>query len=299
MSDPASYFDDPNEKLLATTVWEIAGKTANDPAWTSMHPANAAYAFFLPYMTGRVVRARDWITNAREQMNYETGKDDGGVHFINDFFEDRFKQKTNFTATQIANVEHFFVAAMYSDMTGPAVGVPVAFTAVWEFGVGPLRIHFQEEGRSKSTGEPYRSRVVIENIKENARQFKGPDRNGFIFGESTGAKSRLTQDLDAIVKASLNNPSADPVSLSPTKYTVSRRRRIQDGESLSIIAKRFYKDPHLWPLIWFANQQEIGTNYNVVKSGTWLSIPFLSSVTDQMARCKTVDANWKPGFDWR
>jgi nucleoid-associated protein YgaU len=151
----------------------------------------------------------------------------------------------------------------------------------------------------KSTGEPYRNRVVIENIKENARQFTGPDRNGFVFGESSGAKSQLTQDLDAFVKASLNNPSADPVTLSPTKYKVSRRRKVLPGESLSLIAKRFYKDPHLWPLIWFANEQQIGTNYNVVKTGSWLDIPFLSSVTDQMARCRAVDANWKAGFDWR
>lgn len=298
MSDPASYFSDPNEKLLATTVWEIAGKTSNDPAWTSMHPADAAYAFFLPYMTGRVIRARDWITNAREQMNYETEKNDGGVHFVNEFFEDRFKQKTNFTATEIANVEHFYVAAMYSDMTGPAVGAPVVLTAVWEFGVGPLRIYFHEEGRAESTGERYRSHVVIENIKENARQFKGPDLNGFLFGVSSGAKSQLTQDLDAIVKTSLNNPSADPFTLSPAKYTVSRRRKVLAGETLSIIAKRFYKDPQKWPLIWFANQQAIGTNYNMLQEGAWLDIPFLYSVTDQMERCRSVAANWKPGLNW-
>jgi hypothetical protein len=298
MSDPGSYFDDPNEKLLATAVWEIAGNPSNDPGWTSLHPANAAYSFFLPYMTGRVVRARDWITNAREQRDWVTDKDDGGVRFINDFFESRFKRKTDFTATQIANVEHFYVAAMYGDMTGPAVGAAVAFTAVWEFGVGPLRIYFQEEGRAKSTGDPYRSRVVIENIKENARQFKGPDRNGFMFGESSGAKSQLNQDLDSIVRASLDNPSADPLTLSPAKYTVTRRRRMQAGESLSIIAKRFYKDPQKWPLIWFANQDKIGNNYNVVKEGTWLDIPFLYSVTDQMDRCKSVAASWKPGFNW-
>ena len=299
MSDPASYFDDPNEKLLATTVWEIAGKPSNDPAWTNLHPVHAAYAFFLPYMTGRVIRARDWITNAREQLDWTTNKNDGGVRFVNDFFEDRFKQKTNFTATQIANVEHFYVSAMYSDMTGPAVGAPVALTAVWEFGVGPFRIHYQEEGRARSTGEPYRSHVVIENIKENARQFNGPDRGGYMFGLSSGAKSHLTQDLDAFVKASLNNPSADPVTLSPTKYIVSRRRKVLPGECLSIIAKRFYKDPTKWPLIWFANQQQIGTNYNVLKTGAWLDIPFLSFVTDQMERCKSVNASWKPGLDWR
>ena len=298
MSDPGSYFDDPNEKLLATTVWEIAGNPSNDPGWTSLHPVHQAYSFFLPYMTGRVIRARDWITAAREQRDWETDKNDGGVRFINDFFESRFHRTTDFTATQIANVEHFYVAAMYGDMTGPAVGAAVAFTAVWEFGVGPLRIHFQEEGRAKSTGEPYRSRVVIENIKDNARQFKGPDRNGFMFGESSGAKSQLNQDLDAVVRASLDNPSADPVTLSPSKYTVTRRRRVQPGESLSIIAKRFYQDPQKWPLIWFANKDKIGNNYNVLREGTWLDVPFLYSVSDQMDRCKTVAAGWKPGLNW-
>ena len=120
-----------------------------------------------------------------------------------------------------------------------------------------------------------------------------------MFGLSSGAKSHLTQDLDAFVKASLNNPSADPVTLSPTKYIVSRRRKVLPGECLSIIAKRFYKDPTKWPLIWFANQQQIGTNYNVLKTGAWLDIPFLSFVTDQMERCKSVNASWKPGLDWR
>ena len=145
------------------TEVEIAGKPANDPAWKKLHPVHTAYAN-LPWMTRRVILARDWITNAREQLDWQTGKDDGGVRFVNEFFEDRFKRKTDFTAKQIANVEHFYVSAMYSDLTGPAlVGVPVALTAIWEFGIGPLRIHYQESQREKE-GKPYRSSVVIELI---------------------------------------------------------------------------------------------------------------------------------------
>jgi len=297
MAEPGSYFSDPNERLLATVVWEIAGKPTNDPAWKRLHPVHTFYAN-LPHMTRRVILARDWITNAREQMDFQTGRDDGGVRFINEFFEQRFKSKTNFTAKQIANVEHFYVSAMYSDLTGPAVGAAVAITAVWEFGIGPLRIHLQEAAREEK-GLPYRSRVVIENIKDNARQFKGPDRNGFLFGMSSGAQSEMSLDLTKFVNTSLANPEADPLKLHPARYTVSRARKVLPGETLSLIAKRFYKDPQKWPLIWLANQQKIGTNYNVLKAGTWIDIPFLSSVSDQMEQCKSIAANWKPGLNWR
>ncbi len=299
MAEPGDYFTDPNEKLLATTVWEIAGKPANDKAWKKLHPVHTAYAN-LPWMTRRVILARDWITNAREQLDWQTGKDDGGVRFVNEFFEERFKRKTDFTAKQIANVEHFYVSAMYSDLTGPAlVGVPVALTAIWEFGIGPLRIHYQESQREKE-GKPYRSSVVIENIKENIRQFKGADRNGFVFGLSSGAKSQLTQELDKIVDYSLNNPLGDPLTVSPMSYTLARSRKTRPGDTLSLIAKWAYKDAQKWPLIWLHNRDRLSSNYNVLDPDVWLDVPFLSSVEPQrIEEAKRIAAAWRPGLDWR
>ncbi len=91
MAEPGDHFTDPNEKLLAATVWEIAGKPANDPAWKRLHPLHAAFASnAVPVTTWRVLLAHDWIANAREQRDWQTGKDDGGVRFINDFFKERF-----------------------------------------------------------------------------------------------------------------------------------------------------------------------------------------------------------------
>ena len=300
MADPGSYFTDPNEKLLATAVWEIAGKPSNDPAWKRLHPVHTAYAN-LPHMTRRVILARDWITNAREQLDWQTGKNDGGVRFVNEFFEDRFKRQTDFTAKQIANVEHFYVSAMYSDLTGPLVGIPVAMTAIWEFGVGPLRIHYREHQR-ENEGKPYRSWVVLENIKENIRQFRGADRKGFEFGLSSGAKSQLTVELDKVVNYSLDNPLGDPLTISPMTYTLYRSRKTKKGDTLSLLAKWAYKDPQNWPIIWLQNRDKgkLGSNYNVLAPDTWLDIPFLSSVSPaQLAEAKTIAANWRPGLDWR
>lgn len=300
MAEPGDFFADPNEKLLATAVWEIAGKPANDPAWKKMHVVHAAYGFFLPYLTRRVLLARDWITNAREQLDWQTGRDDGGVRFLDEFFQERFRATPGFTAGQIANVEHFYVSALYSDMTGPAlVALPVAMTAVWEFGVGPIRIHLQETAREEK-GQPYRSKVVIENIRNNARQFKGPDRNGFLFGLSSGAQSELGRDLDKVVTDALAAPAEDPLKTSPMKVTVTHRRKVARGECLSLIAKAVYKDPGKWPLIWLRNRALIGSNYNVLKPGTWLDIPMLFAVTGpELAECRRINAAWRPGTVWR
>jgi len=298
MSEPGDHFSDPNEKLLATVVWEIAGKPPNDPGWKHLHPIQTAYAN-LPYMTRRVILARDWITNAREQLDWQTNRNDGGVRYINEFFEDRFKRKTDFTAKQIANVEHFYVSAMYSDLTGPLVAVPVALTAVWEFGIGPLRIHYQESQREKE-GKPYRSRVVLENIKENIRQFKGADRNGFMFGLSSGAQSQLTQELDKVVNYALDNPLGDPLTVSPMTYTLSRRRKTHKGDTLSLIAKWAYNDAQKWPLIWLQNRDKLSSNYNALQPDVWLDVPFLSSVTPQrLEESRRTAASWRSGLDWR
>lgn len=300
MAEPGDYFSNPNEKLLATAVWEIAGKPANDPDWKRLHFVHTAYAFFLPYLTRRVLLARDWITNAREQQDWQTGRDDGGLRFLNDFFQERFKVTPNLTADEIANVEHFYVSALYSDMTGPVlVGLPVAMTAVWEFGVGPIRIHLQETAR-EAKGLPYRSKVVIENIRNNARQFKGADSNGFQFGLSSGARSALTRDLGKVVTEALAKPAEDPLKVNPMQVTVTHRRKVAKGDMLSLIAKAVYKDPGKWPLIWIRNRSLIGSNYNVLKPGTWLDIPMLFAVTEaQLAECRRINAAWQPGQNWR
>lgn len=303
MAEPGDYFTDPNERLLATTVWEIAGKPANDPAWKQLHPIHTALAFVsngLPVATRRVLLARDWITNAREQIDWQTGKDDGGVRFINEFFKERFRRDTDFTAKQIANVEHFYVSALYSDMTGPAVGIPMAMTAVWEFGVGPIRIHLQESAREEK-GQPYRSRVVVENIRDNARQFKGPDMKGFAFGMSAGARSRSTGDLDRIVAAELDSRVAGPPPVNRMGVTITHRRKVRKGDTLSLLAKGIYKDPQKWPLIWMQNRgKALSSNYNVLPVGIWIEIPLPASITpSQLEESRRIAAGWRPGLSWR
>jgi len=304
MAEPGDYFTNPNEKLLATAVWEIAGKPANDPSWKNLHPMHTAFAFVsnaVPVTTRRVLLARDWITNAREQMDWQTGKDDGGVRFINDFFRERFKRDTDFTAKQIANVEHFYVSALHGDIFGPLVGIPVAATTIWEFGVGPIRIHLQESEREEK-GQPYRSRVVIQNIKDNARQFKGPDMAGINFGLSKGAQNTSTGDLDRIVAAELDGRiGAPPTHPSPMGVTITYRRKVRKGDTLSLLAKKIYGDPMKWPLIWMRNRgKALSSNYNVLPVGIWIEIPLPASITPaQLDESRRVAANWRPGLTWR
>jgi hypothetical protein len=305
MSTPGSYFTDPNEKLLADVVWEIAGDPSQDIDYWEPNPINAAY-LKLPHAAKRIILARDWITRKRE-WEEEGHKADGGVYVINDFFKKKFNRDTNFTAGQIANVEHFYVAAMQSNVGNlPLFPVVVGMTALWEFVIGPVRITVQEAAREglKQTvlpvGEGFRPQAIIRNWDNNIAEFNEPNRQGWMFGIASGAALNIERDVVKYVQDALDHPEEDPLGVSPPNFTVTRRYTTGAGDTLSGLAERYYRNAQLWPLIWKANLQTIGTNYNVVKPKLQLDIPLLWRVPQaDLDEARRIAGAWRPGLGWR
>src|SRR5450631_4080918 len=95
---PANFFSNGREGDLAVKVWDITQKLK--PEGYSM---NGIHDFFakLPWTNRRIILARDWITNNREADG------EGGIKSLN-----RALGGTNYSADEIANVEHFYVAAL-------------------------------------------------------------------------------------------------------------------------------------------------------------------------------------------
>ena len=65
---------------------------------------------------------------------------------------------------------------------------------------------------------------------------------------------------------SVTRPAAKDTSARPAKYTV------KSGDSLSAIAKRVYKNPNFWPVLYWANHSQI-RYANVIKVGQVLTVP--------------------------
>ena len=59
----------------------------------------------------------------------------------------------------------------------------------------------------------------------------------------------------------------------------SQQHTVAPGESLSLIAGRYWKDVLLWPLLHDANQATIGLDPNQLTSGQVLTVPDLTSFT--------------------
>jgi hypothetical protein len=54
---------------------------------------------------------------------------------------------------------------------------------------------------------------------------------------------------------------------------------VATGESLSLIAGKFWKDVLLWPILYDRNKTVVGSNHNLIKPGQRLLIPDLSTYT--------------------
>jgi len=65
---------------------------------------------------------------------------------------------------------------------------------------------------------------------------------------------------------SVTRPAAKQTAAQPAKYTV------KSGDSLSTIAKRVYKNPNFWPVLYWANHRQI-RYANVIEVGQVLTVP--------------------------
>lgn len=156
---PKDYFDDPREADLANRVWQ---KSAQLPGrWKLVLTDEWFDSAAWPWMNKRIVWARDWITAKREQDGA------GGVVALNTEFQ------TDFSAVEIADVEHFYVAALIGTIGGPTGGVMLNFLGdtIWELLVGPTRIAWS-----------YGVKAAIKSFKPNWKQLTGPDAAGTRFG---------------------------------------------------------------------------------------------------------------------
>jgi len=158
MPTPKQYFDDPREADLANRVWEKSALLPGHWQLQTSHEIfnNAAW----PWMNKRIIWARDWITTKREQDGL------GGVNSLNAEFH------TNFTAEEIADVEHFYVAALLATIGGPTGGIMLNAIgdSFWELVVGPARIAWS-----------YGIKAGLKSFRPNWQQLTGPDAAGTRF----------------------------------------------------------------------------------------------------------------------
>ena len=69
---------------------------------------------------------------------------------------------------------------------------------------------------------------------------------------------------------------------------------VAKGESLSLIAGKYWNDIMLWPLIYDANKTAIGPNYNLIKVGQPLVIPDIKTFTQaELDAARARARNWK------
>jgi hypothetical protein len=159
MPTPKEYFDDPREADLANRVWIKSATLLGHWELQTSHEifSNAAW----PWMNKRIIWARDWITAKREQDGL------GGTRSLNAEFG------SNFSAEEIADVEHFYVAALFATIGGPTGGIMLNAIgdSIWELLVGPTRIAWS-----------YGARAGLKSFKPNWKQLTGPDWAGTRFG---------------------------------------------------------------------------------------------------------------------
>lgn len=265
MTTPKEYFDDPREADLADRIWQLS---ATLPGKYELHSTNQWFADAeWPWVNQRLIYARDWSTYYREDDQQ------GGVVSMNAQLGG-----TDFTAEEIANVEHFYVAAMIGSVGGPAGGVGLNLAAAigWDLVVGPIRIAAGGKGLG----------VVWNNIKHNAVQIAGPDQQGMRFGSFYSIREtveQLVKDAPPRVNAIEGEP---PLGVHP----------VMANDWLSKIADRWYHDMYKWPIIYDYNQDVIGKDPNKIRPGQQLTIPSLANYTDaDIADAVKRGKAWKPG----
>ncbi|MBM3796511.1 MAG: LysM peptidoglycan-binding domain-containing protein [Acidobacteria bacterium] len=79
-----------------------------------------------------------------------------------------------------------------------------------------------------------------------------------------------------------------PVNGGGNLYTVV------SGDSLSVIAGRKWNDVLLWPILYDANKQVIGSNPNLIKPGQKLTVPSIAGYSaSQLSATRERGRNWR------
>lgn len=266
MPSPRNYLSNPREADLAERVWALTPGLA--PSGYSM---NGIHEFFaeIPWTNRRIILARDWITNFRERDG------DGGVRSVNQALGG-----ADFTAGEIGNVEHFYVAAFMGTIVpnNPIwFGIMSSASLFWEAVVGPARIAWAKRDLPADKLFAFMKR----NFGHNMDQFSNADVAGLRFGEfcSLGEAVEYLQNEfgtpPAVAPPTPTAPGAPPAAGALPTVTVG------PGDSLSLIAgrKTVYNDVLLWPVIYDANVGVIGPNPNKTKVGQVLVIPSIAGMT--------------------
>lgn len=262
MTTPKEYFDNPREAELAEKVWILSAKL---PGKYELHSTNDWFANAKwPWVNTRIIYARDWITYYREDDGV------GGIHSVNSQLGG-----TNFTAKEIGNVEHFYVAAMTGSLGGPAGGVAlnVISSVGWELLIGPVRII---AGGTSLEG-------LWKNIKHNAGQVAGPDQAGMRFGSFYSIREAAQELLK-------NAPTMGDEIMMPPLGT----HPVGPKDWLSKIADIWYHDMYKWPIIYDYNRDVIGNDPNKIRPGQQLDIPDLANYSDvEIAEAVRRGKAWK------
>jgi len=161
-----SFFQNPREAALAEKVWALT--LTLTPAGYTMHGVHQFFAK-IPWTNQRIILARDWITRYREDDGL------GGVNSLN-----RELGNTHYTALEIGNVEHFYVAALMGTLfpNNPFwFGWMSSASLFWEIVVGPGRIAIAKRGLPL----PKLWTVLQHNLQHNAAQY-AVDAAGLKFG---------------------------------------------------------------------------------------------------------------------
>ena len=276
MPSPSEFLRNPREADLAERVWTLTPNlTARGYSMDGIHDFFAK----IPWTNQRIILARDWITRYREM------DDLGGVQSLN-----LQLGGTNFTAAEIGNVEHFYVAAVMGTLVpnnGIWLGIMSSASLFWEIVVGPARIAWTKRNLGASELFDYLKR----NFGHNLHQYSNADVAGLLFGEffSLG-------ELIDYLQSEFGPPPAAPQS--PPEPAGQRAGMptltVAAGDTLSLIAQRQYNDVLLWPVIYDANKSTIGANPNIIRPGQVLSIPNITGMT--IAERENIRAR---GRNWR
>ncbi len=269
---PGDFLKNNREVELANRVWEMAKKQPMGQYHDDIHRAIAEN---LSFVNQTMIKARDWITYYRELDG------DGGIRSVNNQFTN-----TNYTAEEIGNVEHFYVAAMMYSLGGPTnplwALVTIDACLIWEMAVGPARALYTGVEKGLTMGQLW-SRVV-RSLDHNSKQFWEIDSAGISFGMHHAITSIVMKDIIQQTQ----EPPREVISGKKELYTVA------PGDWLSKISLKYYKDALLWPIIYDVNKDVIGSNPNRIAPGMKLSIPDIKNLTKgELDRYRIRGKNWK------